>query len=199
VLVSIPLAAGHVRGDGLQGVSLNVISMAGLALSVGMLVDNSIVVLENVFSRLQKGERVADAAIHGTGEMAMPIVASTLTTVAVFAPVLFVPGLAGQLFRDMSLTIVISLLSSLAVALTLVPLMASLMELHGGQNKFERLLGASPTGSTRSERYGQFLGSTLRHRKKLFVITAPVFVTARAEPAHGADFMPRATTALASP
>src|SRR5690606_37546057 len=107
--------------------TLNIISMAGLALAVGMLVDNAIVVLESVFQKLEQGMSPSEAAIEGAREMTMPIIASTLTTVAVFAPVLFVPGLAGQLFRDMSLTICISLAASLLVALTLVPLLSSLV------------------------------------------------------------------------
>ncbi|MHB8878213.1 MAG: efflux RND transporter permease subunit, partial [Myxococcaceae bacterium] len=141
VLISIPLSllATFAVMD-FAGVTLNIISMAGLALAVGMLVDNSIVVLENIFVRLDRGEEPKAAAIAGTVEMAMPIAASTLTTVAVFAPILFVPGLAGQLFKDMSLTICISLLASLIVALTLVPLMASLMIKKGRPNLIERFI-----------------------------------------------------------
>ncbi len=107
------------------GLTLNVISMAGLALAVGMLVDNSIVVLESIFRQREEGEGLLDSAIHGASSVAMAITASTLTTLAVFTPVLFVPGIAGELFNDMVLTIVISLTVSLLVALTLVPLLAS--------------------------------------------------------------------------
>jgi HAE1 family hydrophobic/amphiphilic exporter-1 len=107
------------------GLTLNVISMAGLALAVGMLVDNSIVVLESIFRQREEGENIQDSAIHGASSVAMAITASTLTTLAVFTPVLFVPGIAGELFKDMVLTIVISLSVSLIVALTLVPLLAS--------------------------------------------------------------------------
>jgi len=107
------------------GLTLNMISMAGLALAVGLLVDNSIVVLENIFRRKQLGESILDAADKGGSEVSMAITASTLTTLAVFVPVLFVPGIAGELFNDMVVTICFSLLASLAVALTLVPLLAS--------------------------------------------------------------------------
>lgn len=107
------------------GLTLNVISMAGLALAVGMLVDNSIVVLESIFRQREEGEGLEDSAHHGADGVAMAITASTLTTLAVFTPVLFVPGIAGELFNDMVLTIVISLTVSLLVALTLVPLLAS--------------------------------------------------------------------------
>lgn len=107
------------------GLTLNIISMAGLALAVGMLVDNSIVVLESIFRRRQEGEGIAEAAHNGASEVSMAITASTLTTLAVFVPVLFVPGLAGELFNDMVVTIVFSLSISLLVALTLIPLLAS--------------------------------------------------------------------------
>lgn len=108
-----------------MGITLNIISMAGLALSIGLLVDNSIVVLENIFRRQQSGERIRIASENGASEVGMAITASTLTTLAVFVPILFVPGIAGQLFKDMALTIVVSLITSLLVALTLIPLMAS--------------------------------------------------------------------------
>ncbi len=106
-------------------IDLNIISMAGLALSVGMLVDNSIVVLENIVRHREEGEGAVKAAIDGASEVGMAITASTLTTVAVFVPILFVPGLSGQIFRDMSLTISFSLLVSLFVALTLIPVFTS--------------------------------------------------------------------------
>ena len=107
------------------GLTLNIISMAGLALAVGMLVDNSIVVIESIFRHREEGENPRDAAGNGANEVAMAITASTLTTLAVFVPVLFVPGLAGELFNDMVVTIVFSLTISLLVALTLVPLLTS--------------------------------------------------------------------------
>ncbi|MFH1218889.1 MAG: efflux RND transporter permease subunit [Candidatus Eisenbacteria bacterium] len=106
-------------------VTLNMISMGGLVLGIGMLVDNSIVVLENVFRHGERGLTRKEAAVTGAGEVTNAITASTLTTVAVFLPVVFVPGIAGILFRDMALTVVFSLVCSLLVALTLVPLIAS--------------------------------------------------------------------------
>jgi len=108
------------------GLTLNVISMAGLALAIGMLVDNSIVVLESIFRRHdEKKDKLVDAANNGTQEVAMAVTASTLTTIVVFLPVLFVPGMAGMLFRDMAITICFSLTISLIVALTLIPLLSS--------------------------------------------------------------------------
>ena len=194
VLVSIPLSllATFAVMDA-QDVTLNTISMAGLALAVGLLVDNSIVVLENISNHLGRGAELKDAAIGGTAEMAMPITASTLTTVAVFAPVLFVPGLAGQLFRDMSLTICISLLCSLLVALTLVPLLASLLIRAAGPNRFERglaLLTAWLDGLAAA--YGRFLGRVLHHPGKVALLVAAVFAGAVALGTQlGLDFLPK--------
>ena len=127
------------------GLTLNIISMAGLALAVGLLVDNSIVVLENIFRHQEEGEKIKTAAYNGTKEVAMAITASTLTTLSVFIPVLFVPGIAGQLFNDMVVTICFSLAVSLLVALTLIPLLASrFLELKKkiGKNKFFNKLSA---------------------------------------------------------
>jgi multidrug efflux pump subunit AcrB len=112
------------------GLTLNIISMAGLALAVGMLVDNSIVVLESIFRHSQEGKAPREAADVGTTEVAMAITASTLTTLGVFVPVLFVPGLAGELFNEMVVTICFSLALSLLVALTLIPLLASRFRAH---------------------------------------------------------------------
>jgi len=109
----------------LAEVQINVISLAGLALAIGLLVDNSIVVLESIFRHREMGKSIWDAAVEGASEVSMAIAASTMTTLAVFLPILFVPGLAGQLFREMVLTITFSLSVSLFVALSLVPLLSS--------------------------------------------------------------------------
>ncbi len=108
-----------------RGISLNIMSLGGLALGVGMLVDNSIVVLESIFRCKEEGDDVLDAAERGTREVAGAVTASTLTTVAVFFPVAFVEGIAGQLFGDLAMTVTFSLLASLFVALFLIPLIAS--------------------------------------------------------------------------
>ena len=106
-------------------VTFNLISLSGLALGVGMLVDNAIVVVENIARLREEGHSPLAAALQGAGEVAGAITASTLTTIAVFLPLTFVEGLAGRLFRDQSLAVVCSLLASLLVALTVVPLIAS--------------------------------------------------------------------------
>ena len=106
-------------------VSLNIMSLGGLALGVGMLVDNSIVVLESIFRCREEGDDLITATIRGTGEVGSAVIASTLTTIAVFFPIVFVEGIAGQVFSDMSLTVVFSLLASLGVALFFIPMLAS--------------------------------------------------------------------------
>lgn len=108
-----------------SGITLNVISLSGLALGVGMLVDNSIVVIENIYRLHGLGIPVRKAAVQGAKQMTGAIIASTLTTICVFAPIIFTEGITRQLFVDMGLTIAYSLLASLAVALTFVPMMAS--------------------------------------------------------------------------
>ncbi|MDA0329054.1 MAG: efflux RND transporter permease subunit [Gemmatimonadetes bacterium] len=108
------------------GVSLNIMSLGGLALGVGMLVDNSIVVLENIFRhREELGEGAAQAAAAGAEEVQSAITASTLTTISVFGPIIYVEGVAGELFKDLSLAVAFSLLVSLLVALTLLPSLAA--------------------------------------------------------------------------
>ncbi|MCC6669962.1 MAG: efflux RND transporter permease subunit [Planctomycetes bacterium] len=109
----------------LSDVSINIMSLGGLALGVGMLVDNSIVVLESITKAREDGHAPAQAAVLGTSRVAGAVVASTLTTLAVFFPIVFVEGVAGQLFRDLSLTVVYSLAMSLLVALFVVPMLAS--------------------------------------------------------------------------
>jgi hydrophobic/amphiphilic exporter-1 (mainly G- bacteria), HAE1 family len=106
-------------------VSLNIMSLGGIALAVGMLVDNSIVVLENIVRQKEQGHGVLAAARRGASEVAGAVTAATLTTVAVFFPMVFVTGIAGQLFRDQALTVTFALLFSLLVALTLIPMLAS--------------------------------------------------------------------------
>ena len=107
-------------------ISLNIMSLGGIALAVGMLVDNSIVVLENIVRKKEQGDGIVEAAQNGTAEVGSAVVAATLTTIAVFFPMVFISGIAGQLFRDQALTVTFALLFSLIVALTLIPMLASL-------------------------------------------------------------------------
>ncbi len=108
-----------------SGINLNLISLAGLALGVGMLVDNSIVVLENIYRYRHEGKSLTEAAEIGAKEVMLAISASTLTTIVVFIPIVFVEGLTGKVFKDMGLTITFSLLASLIIAITFIPMMAS--------------------------------------------------------------------------
>ena len=116
--------------------SLNIISLSGLTLAVGMVVDDAVVVLENIFRFREEGHNRKDAAILGAKEVAVPVVVSTLTTLVVFLPILFVPGIAGFLFRDLALTISFSLSVSSLVALTLIPMMSSQF-FKDGEKSFE--------------------------------------------------------------
>ena len=130
------------------GTTLNIMSLGGLALGVGMLVDNAIVVLEAIFKHREAGKGAFSAALEGASEVGRAVAASTLTTVAVFLPVVFLEGIAAQLFRDMALTVSFSLLASLAVSLTLIPMLAAMLfgEAHPAPaepenlNRFVRIL-----------------------------------------------------------
>jgi HAE1 family hydrophobic/amphiphilic exporter-1 len=111
---------------GQLGLSLNVMSLGGLALATGLVVDDAIVVLESVAKKREQGLAMVDAVIAGASEVSMAVVASTLTTVAVFFPLVFVEGVAGQLFRDQAITVSVALLLSMVVAMTLIPMLASI-------------------------------------------------------------------------
>ncbi|UCH93631.1 MAG: efflux RND transporter permease subunit [Candidatus Aminicenantes bacterium] len=106
-------------------VSLNIMSLGGLALGIGMLVDNSIVVMESIFRCREEGDGWVDSAVRGVSEVGTAVIASTLTTIAVFFPIVFVEGIAGQIFGDLSLAVVFSLLASLMVSLFFIPMLAS--------------------------------------------------------------------------
>ncbi len=176
------------------GLTLNIISMAGLALAIGMLVDNAIVVLENIFRHHQQGEPIRQAANTGTTEVSTAIIASTLTTLSVFIPILFVPGIAGVMFNDMAVTIVFSLSTSLIVALTLIPLLASRW-LKGRREQTQAVvLGrGDPIGrflNRLEKRYVWALDKVLQ-RKKVFLIAVTIlFVgTMALFPIVGGDFI----------
>jgi HAE1 family hydrophobic/amphiphilic exporter-1 len=126
-------------------ISLNIMSLGGIALAIGLLVDNSIVVLENIAQHKTKTKSLKQAAITGTKEVSMAIIASTLTTMAVFFPLVFVEGIAGQLFSDQALTVTFALAASLVVALTLIPMLAARENSTETPNNKQTLdLGESP-------------------------------------------------------
>ncbi len=109
----------------LFNISFNIVSLGGIAVGIGMLLDNSIIVIENIARYREKGLTVRESALRGSNEVAMPVIASTLTTVAVFLPLIFMKGITGELFKDQSYAVVFSLTASLITALTLIPMLAS--------------------------------------------------------------------------
>ncbi len=168
-----------------SGVTLNVISLSGLALGIGMLVDNSIVVIENIYRLRKEGYSAKDAAIEGAGEVAGAIMASTLTTVCVFLPIVFTEGITRQLFVDMGLTIAYSLLASLVIALTVVPAMASKVLIKTKENAdgkfFTGLIGI----------YEKLLNLSLKGKPVVLILVVVLLAaSAAASYAKGTAFMP---------
>ena len=153
-----------------SGVTLNIISLSGLALGIGMLVDNSIVVIENIYRMRSEGLSVREAAIEGTKEVSGAIFASTLTTVCVFAPIVFTEGITRQLFVDMGLTIAYSLLASLIIALTVVPALASKMLTKTKEQKEGRFFTALTKG------YVKVLGGALKVKSLVLVLSLAMLV-----------------------
>lgn len=167
-----------------SGVNLNLLSMAGLALGVGMLVDNSIVVIENTFRLRAEGASSEEAAIQGAKQVAGAITASTITTICVFLPIVFTDGISRELFTDMGLTITYSLLASLIVALTLVPAMSASMLRNQGTIKASMLAGVQKA-------YGRALGWSLKHKAVIMVPVVVLFVWTVANVfVTGIEFMP---------
>ncbi len=146
-------------------ITLNIMSLGGIALGIGMLVDNSIVVLENIARHKAMGKTALQAANDGAGEVGTAVIASTLTTVAVFFPLVFVDGIAGQLFRDQALTVTFSLIASLVVAITLIPMMSSLGE---RKKQYSPLELKEPRTA---------VGRFFRVLRLFFFYTIPAFIT----------------------
>lgn len=167
-----------------SGITLNMISLSGLALGIGMLVDNSIVVIENIYRMRSEGVSVKKAAVEGAKQVAGAIMASTLTTICVFAPIVFTEGITRQLFLDMGLTIAYSLLASLIIALTFVPMMASGTLKKASEKKhplFDRI----------TEWYGRLLKGMLRFKPLVFLVTIALLIgSIFAALSNGTAFMP---------
>ncbi len=158
-----------------SGVTLNMISLSGLAVAVGMLVDNSIVVIENIYRLRSKGATAVQAAVAGSRQVAGAITSSTLTTVCVFLPIVFVEGITKQLFTDLALTMTFALMASLVIALTLVPAMAKGMLRDRKRHKHDRAgrhAGREKRESVIYRGYRALAGWNLRH--KWVVLTASV-------------------------
>lgn len=176
ISVSIPLAViSTFTLMYFTGETLNLISMGGLALGIGMMVDSSIVILENIFTHRQRGASLFEAATKGAAELGPAVVASTLTTMVVFLPIVFVDGIAADLMTPLAMTVSFSLLASLVVALTVVPMMSSRLltdksvaaqEKSGGVNKYFLRL---------REGYRKGLDWAIHHRKTVIVVTLVAF------------------------
>ena len=147
-------------------ISINLMTLGGLALGIGMLVDNAVVVIENIYRHLAMGKTPRQAASEGTKEVASAIVASTLTTAAVFLPVVFVSGLVGQLFTPLAITVVFSLFASLFIALTVVPMLASRI-LDAPEENLEQVRSERPYMKVLT----RFTRWTLEHRLLVMIIT----------------------------
>lgn len=182
-----------------SGINLNIMSLGGLTLGIGMLVDNSIVVLESIYKKLELGEDKVHAAIEGSREVGLSITASTLTTAAVFLPMVFVQGTIGQMFKDLALTIIYSVSASLLVALTFVPMASSVFlsndttgETHKYNNIFTKMLDAmGNTIKFIQAKYKALLDKALYHKKITLTIMFIVIVLSGSTlPMMGFDFMP---------
>ncbi|NMB42599.1 MAG: MMPL family transporter [Clostridiales bacterium] len=170
VALSIPVSLiGAIAAMYFTGVSINIISLAGLALGVGMLVDNSIVVIENIYRLRTEGMPAREAAIQGASQVSGAIIASILTTVCVFLPIVFTEGITRQLFVDMGLTVAYSLIASLVVALTVVPAMSAGMLKNIGEKEhkiYDRIANA----------YRKLLSKVLEHKVITIALSVVIFV-----------------------
>ena len=167
-----------------SGVTINMISLSGLAVAVGMLVDNSVVVIENIYRLRSKGANAIQAAVSGAGQVAGAVTSSTLTTVCVFLPIVFVEGITKQLFTDLALTMTYALMASLIVSLTLVPAMAS------GLLQKEKVTKAGFMDKFNGV-YSRLAGWSLDHKAIVLIASVVLLVTtAVAGISRGFIFMP---------
>ena len=170
-----------------NGLTLNIMTLGGLALGAGMLVDNAIVVIESIFRNQEKGLSVREAAIKGTSEVAGAVIASTLTTVVVFLPIVYLHGASGELFKDQAWTVTFSLVSSLFVAILVIPM---LYDRISGKRKKETEI--TETKSIQMAGYSHLLRRLIGHR--WWVIAGAVgllVITGFLLPLIGTEFMPR--------
>lgn len=179
-----------------NGITLNIMTLGGLAMAVGMLVDSAIVVLENIFRFRTEGMSKYDAAVKGASEVGMAITASTLTTIAVFIPIVFVEGFVGTIFKDFALTVTLSLAASLVVSLTLIPMLSSkiltVSEDNGKRRKLEKVYDRfDQIYSKIEDGYKSLLEKGINNRKKTIVISLVIFVLSIASIAVvGMEFLP---------
>ena len=164
-------------------ISLNMMSLGGLAMGVGMVVDNANVVIENIFRYRKSGRRLKDAIVTGTEEMVPPIIGSTLTNIAVFLPFAFVVGIAGQIFKQLSFTITFSLIASILVAISLVPVLISFVREHKWRlpgyfisDKINELIMRDEKSHPDEPSFGRFAQKMLANRKKVILIVLGLFL-----------------------
>lgn len=166
-----------------NGLTINIMTLGGLALGAGMLIDNAIVVMENIYRNLEGGLSPKEAAIKGTSEVSGAITSSTLTTIVVFLPIVYIQGAAGELFKEQAWTVSFSLISSLFVAILLMPMLASQYIKRPSENK----------KSITIKGYGNFVGRLLKHRYAVvltaFIVMAGSYMLV---PLLDMEFMPKA-------
>ena len=180
-----------------NGLTLNIMTLGGLALGAGMLVDNAIVVIESIFRNQERGVPVREATITGTSEVAGAVIASTLTTIVVFLPIVYLHGASGELFKDQAWTVTFSLVSSLFVAILVIPMLYDRLVGRGGSRTALTEGAALPTVAASSKGlqmtgYSRLLRKLISHR--WLVIGAAVglmVVTVFLLPFIGTEFMPR--------
>jgi HAE1 family hydrophobic/amphiphilic exporter-1 len=171
------------------GLTLNVMTLGGLALGAGMLVDNAIVVLENIFRNHEQGRQVQDAAIQGTTQVGGAIVASTLTTIVVFIPIVYLRGASGELFKEQAFTVAFSLLCSLLVAILIIPMLYT--RIYRKRSPFS----GKRKSSFQFAGYGRFLEKILPYRVWVFTGTLLLMVAGWFMLRQtGSEFMPKADT-----
>ncbi|MBN1938195.1 MAG: efflux RND transporter permease subunit, partial [Candidatus Aminicenantes bacterium] len=173
------------------GYTLNLLTLGGLALGIGMLVDNAIVVIENMFRHVQEGKDAKTAARLGASQVGMAITASTITTIVVFLPMFFAEGLTGKLMRGLALSVAFSLVASLFVALSVVPMMGSYLfqRKEGDARSLKKTIGRD--FSRAREAYRKALEWALHHRKTVVFGAIGLFVLSLAlVPILGTEFMP---------
>ncbi len=182
------------------GYTINAISLMALAIASGMVVDNGIVVLENIISHIERGESPVEAAVSGTAEMGLAITASTMTTIVVFIPLIFLSGIAGILFKQLGFVVVVTLTASLLTALMLTPMLASRWISSESENQHKGISGRFYMVSERwfqavEEKYSQILDWALNHRKTVICLALSVFISGLSlVTTLSTTFMPEADT-----
>ncbi|HHE76402.1 MAG TPA: efflux RND transporter permease subunit [Candidatus Parcubacteria bacterium] len=172
------------------GYTLNIMTLGGLALGVGMMVDSAIVVIENIYRHLEQGKKRKEAAKIGASEVGMAITASTLTTIAVFFPLTLGGGIAGQISRGLALTVSFALAASLFVALTIVPMIASKIFKKRTAEEYKKTSGSQRFKKIQNY-YKRILVWALKHRKKtILAAVGLLLLTLFLIPSIGAEFMP---------